>query len=511
MPGEYNKLMVAESSTLLELAPTPSVDRTAVIIPDGSPPVTYARLWDQVALLAKALRDQVPAGEAVAIVLRNGLEYLATFLAVTWIRAIAAPLNPAYRAEEFKFYMDDAGVRAVIVPPGPHPAREAAAELNVPAWTVSRDAEGRLSLDGLRPTTATPREDVPRPDDVALFLHTSGTTSRPKGVPLTHRNLMTSLRNIVQTYGLTPDDTSLIVMPLFHVHGLLGATLSTLYSGGTVVIPPRFSAAGFWKQVADHRVTWYSAVPTVHQILLNRADENGAPRRGLRFIRSCSSALAPAILGQLEERFGAPVLEAYGMTEAAHQMSSNPQPPAMRKPGTVGPGTGVEIVILDENGAIVPSGTAGEVSIRGANVMHGYRNNPEANTQAFTAGYFRTGDQGVLDADGYLSLTGRIKELINRGGEKISPLEVDAVLLEHPAVAEAVSFAVPDPKYGEEVNAAVVLKAEAKPEDIQTFCRDRLADFKVPKRLHIIEALPRTATGKIQRRHMAAHFRQPDQ
>ena len=189
-------------------------------------------------------------------------------------------------------------------------------------------------------------------------------------------------------------------------------------------------------------------------------------------------------------------------------MSSNPRPPAARKAGTVGVGTGVEIVILDGAGKILPPGTQGEVSIRGPNVMHGYRNNPEANAASFTGGYFRTGDQGVLDAQGYLTLTGRLKELINRGGEKISPLEVDAVLLAHPAVAEAVSFAAPDAKYGEEVNGAVVLKGDASADEIVAFCRDRLADFKVPKRVFIATALPRTATGKIQRRHVAAHFLQ---
>jgi acyl-CoA synthetase (AMP-forming)/AMP-acid ligase II len=318
---------------------------------------------------------------------------------------------------------------------------------------------------------------------------------------------MASIRNIVATYALTPDDASLIVMPLFHVHGLIGATLSTLMSGGNVIVPPSFSATKFWPLGQQYRATWYSAVPTIHQILLSRADADNAPRGGLRFIRSCSAALAPAVFSQMEERFGAPVLEAYGMTEASHQMASNPLPAAgPRKPGSVGKGTGVDIAILDDKGNRLPNGQQGEVSIRGRNVMHGYRNNPDANAASFTNGYFRTGDQGVLDPDGYLTLTGRLKELINRGGEKISPLEVDAVLLEHPAVAEAVSFAVPDPKYGEEVHGAVVLKGRAEADDLLAFCRGRLADFKVPKKIHITDALPRTATGKIQRRQVAAHF-----
>ncbi len=488
--------------------------RPAVIIPDG-PVVTHGQLREQVFRLAETLRrGGVESQSTVSIVLPNGLEFLATFLATTCAGAIAAPLNSAYKAEEFKFYMEDAQSRAVIVPPGAHPAREAAAQLNLPVWEAQsgrrrRRATGARWRRELQRHESGSRLAGPAGDDVALFLHTSGTTSRPKGVPLTHANLMASIRNIVATYALTPEDASLIVMPLFHVHGLIGATLSTLLSGGTVIVPPSFSATKFWPLVQEHRATWYSAVPTIHQILLSRADADNAPRSGLRFIRSCSAALAPAVFAQLEERFGAPVLEAYGMTEASHQMSSNPLPAdGARKPGSVGRGTGVEIVILDEQGNRLPKGQQGEVSIRGRNVMHGYRNNPEANASSFTSGYFRTGDQGVLDAENYLTLTGRLKELINRGGEKISPLEVDAVLLEHPAVAEAVSFAVPDPKYGEEVHGAVVLKSPAEADDIVAFCRDRLADFKVPKKIHIADALPRTATGKIQRRHVAAHFQQ---
>ncbi len=502
--------MANPSQNLTQLWSADFSRQTAVIIPDGGPSVTYARLGEQIATLAECLRrGGIRAGDAVSIVLPNGLEFLSTFLAVTRIRAIAAPLNPAYKVEEFRFYMEDAGARAVLVPAGDHPAREAAVQLQIPLWEVRLDHSGKVTLDRLSGSAATVADNgTPRAEDVALFLHTSGTTSRPKGVPLTHSNLLASLGNIVATYQLTPADTSLIVMPLFHVHGLLGAALSSLHAGGAVVLGPRFSASTFWPQVAAHRVTWYSAVPTIHQVLLSRAEADQAPPSGLRFIRSCSSALAPATCAQLESRFGAPVLEAYGMTEAAHQMSSNPLPPGPRRPGTVGPGTGVDIAILDERGQILRRGQQGEVSIRGPNVMHGYHNNPQANASAFAHGYFRTGDQGVLDATGYLTLTGRLKELINRGGEKISPLEVDAALLEHPAVAEAVSFAAPDAKYGEEVHAAVVLKGQTTEEELQKFCRQRLADFKVPKKIHITQQVPRTATGKIQRRHVAAFFLQ---
>jgi acyl-CoA synthetase (AMP-forming)/AMP-acid ligase II len=506
--------MPADSPTLRGLWPSDWANQTALVIPEDGSSLSYAQLEVQVMRLAEALRrGGIEAGHTVAIVLPNGLEFLAAFLAVTWARAIAAPLNPAYKVDEFRFYLEDSGARALIAPPGEHPARTAAALRDIPQWEARLDPGGavRLERQSSAPAGGAGGEDPPRAEDVAMFLHTSGTTSRPKGVPLTHANLMASLRNIAATYALGPDDASLVVMPLFHVHGLLGATLSTLHSGGAVVVPPRFSAAGFWTHAQANRVTWYSAVPTIHQVLLARADPDDAPRGGLRFIRSCSAALAPVVLAQLEDRFGAPVLEAYGMTEASHQMTSNPLPPDVRKPGTVGRGTGVEVVILDERDSLLPAGTSGEVAIRGPNVTPGYHNNPEANIQAFTHGYFRTGDQGVLDADGYLTLTGRIKELINRGGEKISPLEVDAALMEHPAVAEAVCFGAPDAKYGEEVHAAVVLKRPAGAEEILAFCRDRLADFKVPRQIHFAQVLPRTATGKIQRRQVAASFLHPSQ
>ena len=479
----------------------------AVSVP-GGPTLGYKELADDVERTAENLAAAgVRRGRAVSIVLPNGVEFLTSFLAVARAGAVAAPLNPAYTADEFEFYMGDADAQMAILPRGGHPARAAAANLGVPTLDATADAMGKTILwrDGVS-LTARRDAEPPAADDDALFLHTSGTTSRPKGVPLTHANLTASIRNIADTYALTPDDVSMIVMPLFHVHGLIGAALSTLGSGGGLALPDRFSASRFWDVQRETGATWYSAVPTIHQILLMRADADAAPRASFRFIRSCSAALAPSVFSDLEERFGAPVLEAYGMTEAAHQMSSNPLPPGVRQPGTVGRGTGVDIGIMDEAGAALSAGDAGEVVIRGANVTLGYRNNPAANAESFSNGWFRTGDQGVLAADGTLTLTGRIKELINRGGEKISPLEVDAALLQHPSVAEAVCFGLPDEKYGETVHAAVTLSADCSELDIRAFCGERLADFKVPDRVYVTETLPRTATGKIQRRHIAAMF-----
>jgi acyl-CoA synthetase (AMP-forming)/AMP-acid ligase II len=297
-------------------------------------------------------------------------------------------------------------------------------------------------------------------------------------------------------------------MPLFHVHGLVASTLATLSTGGTVVVPSKFTPLSFWRIARDHGATWYSAVPTIHQLLLARADKSSRPAGAekLRFIRSCSASLPPQVMHDLEQAFGAPVLEAYGMTEAAHQMCSNPLPPAARKPGSVGAGTGITVSIMDDQGEHLAIGDRGEVVIKGPNVITGYENNPEANTASFVDGWFRTGDQGVLDAEGYLTLVGRIKELINRGGEKISPREIDEVLLAHPAVAEAVCFGVPHPTWGEEVAAAVVLREATSESDLMAYCKDRLADFKRPKQIHITETIPRTATGKIQRRLVAQAF-----
>lgn len=497
----------APFQTLAGLLSQGRPDQPALIIPEG-PAVTYAGLEAQVESLAGVLRHAgVEQGSVVSIVLGNDLPYIASFLAVARAGAVAAPLNPAYTVDEFRFFMGDAGANLAILAPGTHPTRDAAGALGIPCVEASLDRQGRVVLarDG-RPLAADSAPSPPAPDEIALFLHTSGTTSRPKGVPLTHGNLAASIGNIASTYQLTADDVALAVMPLFHVHGLIGVVLSTLATGGTVVAPSRFSASAFWPLARAHGATWYSAVPTIHQILISRAEEDRAPVGAFRFIRSCSAALSPALHQQLEARFGAPVLEAYGMTEASHQMASNPPPPEPRKVGTVGKGTGIQVAIMDERGNLLPPGQPGEVVIRGPSVTPGYKDNPAANAATFTNGWFRTGDQGIIDTDGYLRLTGRLKELINRGGEKISPIEVDNMLLQHPAIAEAVSFGVPDAKYGEEIHAAVVLKGPATEREIQEFCQRHLAAFKAPKAVHFLERLPRTATGKVQRRNVAALF-----
>jgi len=498
-----------EFSLLKDFFPASGNDSTAITVPDGGPSMTYAVLSEKVHSWAELLwNNGVGKGDVVSIAVPNCAEFIISFLAVTSIGAIAAPLNSAYTADELRFYMEDAKAKAVITTRNTCPAaKEAAGSLSLSVWETGAGGSGTLFFECMNPGSSNIGEPpVPSEGDTAMFLHTSGTTGRPKGVPLTHGNLASSINNIIKTYSLCGDDVSLIVMPLFHVHGLIGAALSTLRSGGALIIPPKFSAHSFWEHAIKHRATWFSAVPTIHHILLERVDKDNPPQGMMRFIRSCSSALAPATMRRMEERFGSPVLEAYGMTEASHQMASNPLPPSPRVAGTVGKATGIEIAIVDDKGNFLKEGVTGEVCIKGRSVMKGYLNNEEANAASFVQGWLRTGDQGVLDDRGYLSLTGRIKELINRGGEKISPAEVDAVLLEHPCVAEAACFGVADQKYGEEIHAAVVLSRQASEEDIKGFCSERLAPFKVPKAIHIMEAIPRAATGKIQRRALSQMF-----
>ena len=349
---------------------------------------------------------------------------------------------------------------------------------------------------------------APAPDGEALALHTSGTTARPKLVPLRHVNLCASARNIAVALELGPDDRGLSPMPLFHVHGLVAGVLSALYAGGAAWCAPRFDALRLFRWLDAAEPTWVTAVPTMYRALLARAGRNRrtVERHRLRLLRSSSAAMPPGLLTRLEEAFGVPVLESYGMTEAAQQICANPPPPGRRKPGSVGPAAGPEVRILDADGAPAATGTDGEVAIRGENVMAGYADNPAANAAAFTAdGWFRTGDWGRLDADGDVTLAGRIRDIINRGGEKLSPAEIEHALLAHPRVTEAVAFAVPHRALGEDVGAAVVADGAGERE-LRAFAAARLASFKVPRHLVLVAKLPRGPTGKVIRAGLAARL-----
>ncbi|XP_038875716.1 oxalate--CoA ligase [Benincasa hispida] len=494
-------------------------DRRALSV-SGKFDLSHSRLQHLVdSAAAKLAGAGVKPGDVVALVFPNTVEFVIMFLAVIRARATAAPLNAAYTAEEFEFYLSDSESKLLVTSiEGNGPAETAASKLNIQHVTAELpDARAELILSWTQFNSNDSESDsvleiVNDGSDVALFLHTSGTTSRPKGVPLTQFNLASSVNNIKSVYKLTESDSTVIVLPLFHVHGLMAGLLSSLAAGAAVTLPAagRFSASTFWADMVQYNATWYTAVPTIHQIILDR--HSTKPEKvypNLRFIRSCSASLAPAILNRLEEAFGAPVLEAYAMTEATHLMSSNPLPEnGPHKAGSVGKPAGQEMVILDANGVVQEANVKGEVCIKGSNVTKGYKSNPVANEEAFRYGWFHTGDIGYFDSDGYLHLVGRIKELINRGGEKISPIEVDAVLLAHPDVAQAVAFGVPDEKYGEEINCAIIPREGSKigEEDVLSFCRNNLAAFKVPKKVFLTDSLPKTASGKIQRRIVAAHF-----
>jgi len=444
-------------------------------------------------------------GDAVAIVLPNGPEMAAAFCAVA-AYATSAPLNPDYKADEFRFYLEDLGAKAIVLAAGSDtPASAVARDLGITILDLHSETDGpagafRLTGGG---NGAAARPGLAEPSDVGLVLHTSGTTSRPKIVPLSHANLAASARNIGATLGLASTDLCLNIMPLFHIHGLIAAVSATLGAGACVSCTPGFNALKFFGWLDEVKPTWYTAVPTMHQAILARAPRNEASIKAarLRIIRSSSASLPPAVMLELEKVFGCPVIESYGMTEAAHQMASNPLPPRQRKPGSVGVAAGPEVGIMDDQGAFLPTGSIGEVVIRGENVTSGYLNNPGANATAFTNGWFRTGDQGMLDAEGYLTITGRLKEIINRGGEKVAPLEVDNVLNDHPAVRQVLTFAMPHAKLGEEVAAAVVLAegASATENEIRAFASERLAGFKVPRRIVFVPEIPKGATGKLQR------------
>ena len=494
---------MSDPQTLPELLARGAPDDVA-IAGENAAPLTYGALRGVVAEGTAALAGLgLGPGDRVAMVMPNGPAAAVSFLTVA-STATACPLNPAYTADEFRFFLGDLKARAVIVPAaGAEPAIEqAAAAATTPLVHVHpvNGAAGAIRFEaGSRAERGTPRGE-----HEALALHTSGTTARPKLVPLSHGNLSTSAGNIAAALRLAPSDRCLCAMPLFHVHGLVAAVLSSLAAGASVWCAPAFNPLRFYGWLAEAGATWMTAVPTMYQAILARAPRNreAIEAHPLRLLRSSSAAMPPSVLARLEETFKAPVVESYGMTEASQQICSNPVPPGVRKPGSVGPAAGPDIAILDASGVPVPAGGAGEVAIRGGNVMAGYADNPAANEAAFTGGWFRTGDWGSLDGDGYLTLYGRIKEIINRGGEKISPADVEDVLLGHAGVAEAAVFAVPHPSLGDDVGAAVVA-AGVTGAQLRAYAAERLAPFKVPRTIVLVDELPKGPTGKVSRTSLA--------
>jgi oxalate---CoA ligase len=482
----------------------------------GGKAISYRQLSDHLHSTALQLtRMGIQSGDRLAVVLPNGPEMATAFLAISTV-CTCAPLNPAYTVGEYNFSMADLHAKALVAfPGGDHPACMAAAALGIPILYLRPDPQspGIFEISGGLPLDNSITEPtLSGLDDVALVLHTSGTTSRPKIVPLTHRNIFHSVKNIAETYALTSADRCLNVMPLFHIHGLMGALSASLVAGASIMCAPGYLPDQVLGWLSELAPTWYTAVPTIHQSILEQVclQPEIARQVHLRFIRSCSSSLAPQLAQELETAFGTPVLEAYGMTEATHQMASNPLPPSPRKFGSVGFATGTtQISIMNENGETLPPKIVGEICIRGENVMSGYENNPAANSASYTDGWLRTGDRGFLDEDGFLFIQGRIKEIINRGGEKISPREIDEVLLRHPAVQQAVVFAIPHPLLGEDVGAAIVLR-EARSvsvQELRAYVAVNLAEYKVPRQIVFVQAIPKGPTGKVQRIGLAERLK----
>ncbi|HMH75049.1 MAG TPA: non-ribosomal peptide synthetase [Candidatus Udaeobacter sp.] len=496
---------IASIASLLRDRALERPDAPALLAP-GRPPLTFAGLWEQSRDLAGRLESLGASHSTrVAIVIPNGPAAAAAFLGVAAC-APCVPLNPAARTPEFRFYLEDTRAQVLIVLKGDRgPARSVADELGVKVVEIEVHAADEAGRVRLSPGVAE-RGRMPgfsAPDDIALVLYTSGTTAGPKMVPLTHANLTASAGNIARHLALSPADRCLNVMPLFHIHGLVGALLASLTGGGSVVCTPGFSPEHVFDWLEESEATWYTAVPTMHQEVLARvaANREAIGRCRLRFIRSSSAALAPEVMSGVERAFNVPVIEAFGMTEASHQIASNPLPPGRRVPGSVGVAAGAEIAIMDPSGRPLAAGETGEIVVRGRGVTGGYEGNADANATAFRDGWFRTGDLGRLDHDGYLFITSRLKEIVNRGGEKISPREIDEALLEHPSVAQAAAFAVPHPSLGEDLVVAVVLRpgSRADQSELREFLFSRLSDFKVPSQIVFVETLPTGNTGKVQR------------
>lgn len=453
---------------------------------------------DQVEEVRASLNSMgIGRNDRVVLALNNGPEMAVAFLA-TAACATCVPLNPGYRADEFEFYMSRLNATALIVDSGnDSPAKAIARQLGlsiIELAPVGDAAAGIFKLSGGQ-RQGNHQGGFAEAEDQALLLHTSGTTSSPKFVPLTQDHILSQARNNQLFLGLTENELCLNVMPLFHSTGLVGVTLASMISGAGVVCPPGFIAPKFVDWLEEFRPTWYTAVPSIHQAILLRAAEEKerVAQNRLRFIRSSSAPLPLAVLEELEDTFNAPVIESYGLTECG-MIACNPLPPGKRKVGSVGVPTLVDLAVMDE-----------EVVVRGACVMQGYEGNAAANEESFKGEWFKTGDQGFIDADGYLFLTGRIKEIIIRGGEKISPHEVDTILMNHPAVDQAVTFAVPNEVLGEEVAAIVVLHPQSTitEKELREFVRERLADFKVPRQVLIASEIPRGQFGKIQRTRLA--------
>ncbi len=484
-------------------------ERTFITAPETGISFTFGRYRRAVREFADTLREKgMAGGERVAVVLTNGLNAAVAILGIMVGGGVAVPVNPQLKGQEMAWLLENSAARLLVADRRNESLLPDAIRKTDSIRIGGNEPDNPYLLHRISGRAAESADEaepiLPTWNDPALILYTSGTTGRPKGVPLTHGNLLTNAGQVRRAHRLTPDDVALCVLPVYHINGFVMTLIAPLLSGAGVVMPNKFSASRFWEWVRDHRVTWFSAVPTILSLLLSHDSPPREEIATLRFARSASAPLPVAVLDEFERRFGVPVIESYGMSEAAGQITSNPLPPLPRKPGSAGMAVGNELAVVDEKGALLPAGNAGEVVLRGENICGGYLDNPEASREAFRNTWFHTGDLGYLDEDGYLFLTGRKKELINRAGEKISPREIEEIIYRLPEVETAGVVGVPDPLYGEEVTAFVSLRRgkTVAADRIRDVCREHLAGFKVPHEIFFIDEFPRGPNGKIQRRRL---------
>jgi acyl-CoA synthetase (AMP-forming)/AMP-acid ligase II len=495
-------------------------DSTALVVGAERRRICYADLAGLVVDHCAALqRGGLRPGDVVALRSTNSIEFVVALLAASRAGLVVVPVDPVLPAAERRARTDR--VRARVTLTDAHSPDPGASPADCPEWRLEALQPGtshakpvrHLITSGSARAVAAPLPGLTDRD--ALIMFTSGTTGTPKLVPWTHDNLAASIAGIAGAYRLSPSDATVAAMPLFHGHGLVATLLTTLATGGAVVLPARgkFSAHTFWDDVATVGASWYTAVPTIHQILVDRVPidrPGGGSHAQLRFIRSCSAPLSAATAQRMEATFNAPVLAAYGMTEATHQASSVlPSDDQSTRLHTVGTPTGVSVRIVDHDGKTCPIGSTGEIWLRGPAVVRGYLDNAAATASTFADGWVRSGDLGSVGGDGTLTVQGRIKELINRGGEKISPERVEEVLVSYPGVADAVVFGIPDDLYGERVAAVIVLHNgfHVVPTDLTSYCRDRLAPFEIPERITFADQLPLTPKGSVDRFQVARRFR----
>lgn len=499
-----------EPMTLGELLGEQPADALALLTP-GRAGMNFRGL---LSVAAMADRDLAAAGigrrARIATVLRNGPEAACSFLALG-CRGAVAPLNPGLTKAEIAFALGDVGPSLLLTDAEPDsPAWNAARELGMPVAQLAGDASqpaGWFRIRGLPAGSIPPSNAAVEPGDELLLLHTSGTTARPKLVPITQSAFCLSAQSVAASLNLSARDVSLNVMPLFHVHGLVASLAASLSAGGGVWCSPGFSALHFRRWLEESGATWYSAVPSMHQAVLNRAmrGDDALPAHNLRLIRSCSAPLMEATWRELESVFRAPVVQAYGMTEAAHQVSSTRPDSPLGPLSGVGQSRDLEVRILDENGIVMPPGCEGEVALAGPTILKGYLSPPGADLPSFRDGFFLTGDIGRIDRSGNLHLTGRRKEMINCGGEKISPYEIEEALLAQPGVQQSLAFPAPHPVLGEEPAAAIVCApgGEVNLAEIRAALASRLSARKRPRRYWVLASIPVGPTGKPQRARMA--------